>query len=97
MSIKLKLNLTNEQIHHLHQQKTVQIRNDQIGTGHEYNLNESNGKKIVKALKNGTGVRLNFSETEIHGSGVFGKRADKFFEKKGIKKTMYKVGSALIH
>jgi len=95
MSIKLKLNLTNEQIHHLHQQKTVQIKNDQIGTGHEYNLSTANSKKIVKALKNGTGVRLSFSETEIHGSGVFGKRADAWMKKKGIKKTMYDVGTAV--
>lgn len=32
---------------------------------------------------------------EISGEGIFGKKADKFFEKKGIKKVIYKTGAAL--
>ena len=32
---------------------------------------------------------------EIGGEGIFGKKADKFMEKKGIKKFVYKVGSAV--
>jgi hypothetical protein len=32
---------------------------------------------------------------DIYGEGIFGKKADKFFEKKGIKKVIYKTGAAL--
>jgi hypothetical protein len=33
--------------------------------------------------------------TEMGGEGIFGKKADKFLEKKGIKKIVYKTGAAL--
>ena len=36
-----------------------------------------------------------FEELPMSGSGIFGKKADKFFEKKGIKKAVYDIGSAL--
>jgi len=32
---------------------------------------------------------------DIYGEGIFGKKADKFMEKKGIKKIVYKTGAAL--
>ena len=35
-----------------------------------------------------------FEELPMSGSGIFGKKADKFFEKKGIKKAVYDIGSA---
>ena len=95
MSIQLKLNLSDAQLHKLHKGETVQIKNNQIGTGREFKLHPENAKKVVKALKNGTGVRLSVSEAEISGSGVFGKKADKWMEKKGIKKTVYKLGTAV--
>ena len=95
MSINLKLNLSDAQLHKLHKGETVQIKNNQMGTGREFKLHPENAKKIVKALKNGTGVRLSVSEAEISGSGVFGKKADKWMKKKGIKKTMYDIGSAV--
>jgi hypothetical protein len=52
------------------------------------------------------GIDVSLTEQELHananasmsgmtGSGIFGKKADKFFEKKGIKKAVYQVGSAL--
>ena len=95
MSINLKLNLTDAQRHKLHQGSSVQIKNDQIGSGQEFKLHKANAKKIIKALKSGSGCRLELDEHEIQGSGIFGKKADRWFKKVGIHKAVYKVGDAL--
>ena len=95
MSINLKLNLSDAQKRKLQSGGTVQVRNNQIGSGHDFKLHKENAKKIIKALKNGSGVRLGLSDHEIEGSGIFGKKADRWFKKVGIDKAVNKVGNAL--
>lgn len=53
-----------------------------------------------KSFRKNKGINLALSVPEveanaIEGEGIFGKKADKFFEKKGIKKVIYKTGAAL--
>ena len=53
-----------------------------------------------RAFKKNKGINMALSMPEveanaIEGEGIFGKKADKFFEKKGIKKVIYKTGAAL--
>lgn len=58
---------------------------------------------VTKSFRKNKGVNLALSvpeveanvADEISGEGIFGKKADKFFEKKGIKKVIYKTGAAL--
>ena len=63
---------------------------------HSHRLN--NMTKCMKAGK-GTQVALAPAEIEanklIEGEGIFGKKADKFLEKHGVKKLAYAVGSAV--
>lgn len=57
----------------------------------------------AKAFKKNKGINMALSVPEVEanmmdemtGEGIFGKKADKFFEKKGIKKVIYKTGAAL--
>lgn len=53
-----------------------------------------------RAFMKNKGLNLSLTAPEVEanaveGEGIFGKKADKFFEKKGIKKVIYKTGSAL--
>lgn len=56
-----------------------------------------------RAFKKNKGINMALSVPEVEenmmnemtGEGIFGKKADKFFEKKGIKKVIYKTGAAL--
>jgi len=58
---------------------------------------------VSKAFLKNKGMNVSLSPpevdantvAEIGGEGIFGKKADKFMEKKGIKKFVYKVGSAV--
>ena len=56
---------------------------------------------MMKKFAMGKGVQLALDPEEImenrgvEGSGIFGKKADKALKKAGIKKAVYKVGSAL--
>ena len=58
---------------------------------------------IERAFMKSKGVNVTLSApevdanmaSEIGGEGIFGKKADKFFEKKGIKKAIYSAGTAL--
>ena len=57
----------------------------------------------AKAFLKNKGINMALSVPEVEanmvnemtGEGIFGKKADKFFEKKGIKKVIYKTGAAL--
>ena len=55
--------------------------------------------KMAKKFMTGKGIQISLdpeevsANKEIEGCGIFGKKADKFFEKKGIKKAVYAVGS----
>lgn len=63
---------------------------------HQYNA-------ISKSFSKKKGMNITLSppeveanmDNEISGEGIFGKKADKWFEKKGIKQAVYSVGSAL--
>jgi len=60
---------------------------------HQFNL-------VSKAFLKNKGMNLTLQPAEVEanaveGEGIFGKKADKFMEKKGIKKFVYKVGSAV--
>jgi hypothetical protein len=60
---------------------------------HQFNL-------MSRAFIKNKGINLSLSSPEVEanaveGEGIFGKKADKFFEKKGIKKIIYKTGAAL--
>jgi len=53
-----------------------------------------------RAFKKNKGINMALSVPEveanaIEGEGIFGKKADKWMEKKGIKKVIYKTGAAL--
>ena len=50
--------------------------------------------KMMKAFHGGKGHQLAMSPEEIsaNGAGIFGKKFDRFLEKKGVKKLAYKVG-----
>lgn len=53
-----------------------------------------------RAFMKNKGLNLSLTAPEVEanavaGEGIFGKKADKFFEKKGIKKVIYKTGAAL--
>ena len=58
---------------------------------------------IERAFMKSKGVNVTLSApevdanmvSEISGEGIFGKKADKYMEKKGIKKAIYSVGTAL--
>lgn len=58
---------------------------------------------VSKAFLKNKGMNVTLSAPEVEantvaeigGEGIFGKKADKFMEKKGIKKFVYKVGSAV--
>lgn len=58
---------------------------------------------VSKAFLKNKGINMTLSAPEVEantvaeigGEGIFGKKADKFMEKKGIKKFVYKVGSAV--
>jgi len=56
---------------------------------------------ITRCIKSGKGLQLKLSPEElsengkIMGVGIFGKKADKFLEKHGVKKLAYAVGSAV--
>jgi len=55
---------------------------------------------MSRAFIKNKGINLSLSSPEIEanaveGEGIFGKKADKFFEKKGIKKAVYSVGTVL--
>lgn len=55
---------------------------------------------ISKAFIKNKGINLSLSAPEVEanaveGEGIFGKKADKWMEKKGVKKFVYKVGSAV--
>lgn len=53
---------------------------------------------ISRCILKGKGFQLALSPEEIHHNharGIFGKKADKWMEKKGIKKGVYAVGTAL--
>jgi hypothetical protein len=56
---------------------------------------------ITRCIKSGKGLQLKLSPEElsengkIMGCGIFGKKADKFLEKHGVKKLAYAVGSAV--
>lgn len=55
---------------------------------------------MSRAFIKNKGINLSLSSPEveanaIEGEGIFGKKVDKFMEKKGIKKAVYSVGTAL--
>jgi len=80
-----------------------------LRNGHAVRLMKGDGldvmmkpEKIVKMAKKfmlGKGIQISLDPDEImenkgiEGCGIFGKKADRFFEKKGIKKAVYAVGS----
>lgn len=56
--------------------------------------------QMSRAFIKNKGINLSLTAPEveanaIEGEGIFGKKADKFMEKKGIKKFVYKTGAAL--
>ena len=56
---------------------------------------------ITRCIKTGKGLQIKMSPEElaenrkISGCGIFGKKADKFLQKHGVKKLAYSVGSAV--
>jgi len=57
-------------------------------------VHHSRASKIAKAFQSGKGhqVSLTPEEVSMNGAGIFGKKFDRFLEKKGVKKLAYKVG-----
>ena len=87
MPIPCKLNLSASQASKLRNGHPIQLKAEQIGEGDEYQLSESNVKKIVSALQKNKGCRIQLSAEEIEGCGL-GKSI-----KKGIKKASKAVKS----
>jgi hypothetical protein len=71
------------------------------GEGLDMFLKPAKKAAMMKKFAMGKGVQLALDPEEImenrgvEGSGIFGKKADKALKKAGIKKAVYKVGSAL--
>ena len=82
--VKIKIEATDAQIRKLMQGKTVQLKHSQLGSGKTIDLHPENAKRVLKSMKNNTGIRLSLSPHEITGEGIFGKKVDKFLEKKGL-------------
>jgi len=63
---------------------------------HSHRLNH-----MTRSIKMGKGLQMKMSPEELEenkkleGKGIFGKKADRFFEKHGVKKLAYAVGSAV--
>jgi hypothetical protein len=69
------------------------------GDGLDIMLKPAKIMKMAKKFIKGTGIQISLdpdeimANKEVEGCGIFGKKADKFMEKKGIKKAVYAVGS----
>ena len=93
--VKIQINASEAQIKKLLKGKTVQLKHSQLGHGVSIDVHPANFKKIFNGMKKSTGARLTLSEHELSGNGIFGKKADKFMEKHGIKKAVYAAGREL--
>jgi len=64
------------------------------GGGLPLKVHSGRHHKMMKAFYTGKGHQVVMSPEEItaNGSGIFGKKFDRFLEKKGVKKLAYKVG-----
>ena len=91
---KIKINATDAQIKKLLRGQTVQLKHSQLGNGVCIDLHPENFKKIQNSMKKSTGARIALSEHEISGNGIFGRKADKWLARKGIKKAVYATGAA---
>jgi len=69
------------------------------GEGLDIMMKPSKILKMAKKFMTGKGIQISLdpeeleSNKEIEGCGIFGKKADKWMEKKGIKKAAYALGS----
>ena len=93
--VTIKINASEAQIKKLLQGKTVQLKHSQLGHGVSIDVHPENFKKIQNGMKKSSGARLTLSDHELSGNGIFGKKADKFMEKHGIKKAVYAAGREL--
>lgn len=61
-------------------------------------IHDHNFDHITRTFVKGKGLNYKLSDAELHhncGMGIFGKKADKFFKKTGIKKAVYDAGTIL--
>jgi hypothetical protein len=66
----VKLRLSKAQMQKAMRGQTVQIKHEDIGVGHDFELHPMTVKKIMTAHKKGKGVRIILSQEEIEGSGI---------------------------
>ena len=79
----------------------IQPTEDMEGEGLNLIVHSHRLNNMTKCIKTGKGLQLALHPEEIHanrsvkGEGIFGKKADKFLAKHGVKKLAYAVGSAV--
>ena len=65
------------------------------GNGLKINVDTSRLKAIGNKFSKGKAHTMQFLEHEMGGNGIFGKKADDWMKKKGIKSAAYAVGDIL--
>ena len=79
----------------------IQPTEDMEGEGLNLIVHSHRLNNMTKCIKTGKGLQLALHPEEIHanrsikGEGIFGKKADNFLKKHGVKKLAYAVGSAV--
>lgn len=69
--MSVNLNVSKAQISKLRNGHPVQLRHEQIGHGKSFTVHPHTQQKLYRAFKSGKGVRIQFDQDEIMGSGLF--------------------------